>query len=80
MRTLKDTWIVDGTIDVGKACEDSGWHIGSAIVKLMQQGLKLADAEAYVNFVFAEAAGEGPEIYVNDDQWWRMMPVTRRKP
>ena len=53
-----------GWIDVTGICDDAGWHSASAIDMLVELGIDKRDAEAYVDFVFAEHAtvSDGAEL------------------
>jgi len=56
--------ILDGWVDLTGVCEDVGWHSASAIDMLVELGIDKRDAEAYVDFVFAEHAtvSDGAEL------------------
>jgi len=56
--------ILDGWVDITGVCEDAGWHNASAADTLVELGIDKRDAEAYVDFVFAEhaAVSDGAEL------------------
>ena len=56
--------ILDGWIDLTGICEDAGWHNASAADTLVELGIDTRDAEAYIDFVFAQhaAVSEGAEL------------------
>ena len=56
--------ILDAWIDLAGICDDAGWHSASAIDALVELGIDKRDAEAYVDFVFAERAAvtDGAEL------------------
>ena len=56
--------ILDGWVDITGVCEDAGWHNASAADTLVELGIDTRDAEAYIDFVFAQhaAVSEGAEL------------------
>ena len=56
--------ILDAWIDLTGICDDAGWHSASAIAALTELGIDTRDAEAYIDFVFAQhaAVSEGAEL------------------
>ena len=46
--------ILLGWVDITGVCEDAGWHSASAIDALTELGIDTRDAEAYIDYVFAE--------------------------
>ena len=56
--------ILDGWVDITGVCEDAGWHNASAIDALTELGIDTRDAEAYIDFAFAEhaAVSDGAEL------------------
>ena len=56
--------ILDGWVDLTGICEDAGWHNASAIAALTELGIDTRDAEAYIDYVFAEHAAvtDGAEL------------------
>ena len=56
--------ILDAWIDLTGICDDAGWHSASAIDALTELGIDTRDAEAYIDFVFAQhaAVSEGAEL------------------
>jgi len=56
--------ILDGWIDLTGICDDAGWHSAGAIAALTEMGIDRRDAEAYIDFVFAERAAvtDGAEL------------------
>ena len=56
--------ILDGWIDLTGICEDAGWHNASAADTLVELGIDKRDAEAYIDYVFAEraAVSDGAEL------------------
>jgi len=70
-----ETWKIDGDIDLTAICSRNNWHRASAIAELSQL-IEGRDAEAFVDFMFCEAAefsGERPEDYLTDAQWKRLL-------
>ena len=56
--------ILDAWIDVTGICDDAGWHSASAIAALTELGIDTRDAEAYIDYVFAQhaAVSDGAEL------------------
>ena len=56
--------ILDGWVDLTGICEDAGWHNASAADTLVELGIDKRDAEAYIDYVFAEraAVSDGAEL------------------
>ena len=56
--------ILDGWVDITGVCEDAGWHNASAADTLVELGIDKRDAEAYVDFAFAQRAAvtDGAEL------------------
>ena len=56
--------ILDGWVDITGVCEDAGWHNASAAVTLVELGIDKRDAEAYIDYVFAQHAAvtDGAEL------------------
>ena len=56
--------ILDAWIDLTGICDDAGWHSASAIAALTELGIDTRDAEAYIDYVFAQhaAVSEGVEL------------------
>jgi hypothetical protein len=56
--------ILDGWVDITGVCEDAGWHSASAVDMLVELGIDKRDAEAYVDYVFAQHAAvtDGAEL------------------
>jgi len=56
--------ILDGWVDITGVCEDAGWHNASAADTLVELGIDKRDAEAYIDYVFAQHAAvtDGAEL------------------
>ena len=56
--------ILDGWVDLTGICDDAGWHSASAIAALTELGIDTRDAEAYIDYVFAQHAAvtDGAEL------------------
>jgi len=56
--------ILDGWVDLTGICDDAGWHSASAIDALTELGIDTRDAEAYIDYVFAQHAAvtDGAEL------------------
>jgi len=56
--------ILDAWIDLTGICDDAGWHSASAIDALTELGIDTRDAEAYIDYVFAQHAAvtDGAEL------------------
>ena len=56
--------ILDAWIDLTGICDDAGWHSASAIAALTELGIAARDAEAYIDYVFAQHAAvtDGAEL------------------
>ena len=56
--------ILLGWVDLTGVCEDAGWHSASALDMLVELGIDKRDAEAYVDYVFAQHAAvtDGAEL------------------
>lgn len=56
--------ILDAWIDLTGICDDAGWHSASAADTLVELGIDKRDAEAYIDYAFAEhaAVSDGAEL------------------
>ena len=56
--------ILDAWIDLTGICDDAGWHSASATDTLVELGIDKRDAEAYIDYVFAQHAAvtDGAEL------------------
>ena len=56
--------ILDAWIDLTGICDDAGWHSASATDTLVELGIDKRDAEAYIDYAFAEhaAVSDGAEL------------------
>ena len=56
--------ILLGWVDITRVCEDAGWHSASAADRLVELGIDRRDAEAYIDYVFAQHAAvtDGAEL------------------
>ena len=56
--------ILDAWIDLTGICDDAGWHSASATDTLVELGIDRRDAEAYIDYVFAQHAAvtDGAEL------------------
>ena len=66
-------WMIDKTIDATAICEASKWHLATVIGKLVEAGLTQADADAFANYIFADAAGDvDRDEYITEALWQRL--------
>lgn len=62
-------------INLTSVAKDGEWHLETVIGNLIGRGLCRADAEAFANFIFTEAASEGDSSETITDLQWEMLAV-----